>query len=365
MGLFVSSFFRKRKRNKKIIKISVITLISCILLFIVIKVINFFSLSYIIKLSLKNFNTDNKYKITYEKKYEILQSKMLIKNLKIDTNTGSLFVDNLSLKKTSGFFLPKTIRVVYGDIVEKNNNLITGHTIKPENGSMELDILFEKHLFKSPTFAGVKIPDRKSIEIIKGKDYRVALIDIEDCVFELKKNKSVVFIKQKGSITSWLEDDNLYIIKNGEPFKWDVEMAEVIKKEKWGINNENLEDVFYTEIKKMVFDYGYALVDIHGKNVRDKQLRTSNMVVSVKNYSELIENTFNLLLQNSKLDVKIIKPVYSSLKNEIIPMLKKASESENGNKDTLYIKILKEKDGVANINGISFEDISSKLYYIK
>ena len=363
MGLFVSSFFRKRNRNKKIIKISFITLISCVLLFIIIKVINFFALSYIIKLSLKNFNADSKYNITYEKKYKILQSKMLIKNLQIDTNTGSILVDNLSLKKTSGFILPSKIRVVYGDIVEKNNNLITEYTIKPENGHMELDILLEKHFFKKPTFAGVKIPDMNRIEIIKDKESRVALIDIEDCVFELKNNKSIIFIKQKGSITSWLEDDNLYIIKNGEPFKWNIEMAEVIKKEKWGINNENLEDVFYTEIKKMIFDYGYAIIDIHGKNVRDKQLRTSNMAVSIKNYSELIENTFNLLLQNSKLDVKIIKPVYTSLKNEIIPMLKKTSE--NSSKDTLYIKILKEEDGVANINGISFEDISNKFYYIK
>ena len=62
---------------------------------------------------------------------------MLIKNLQIDTNTGSILVDNLSLKKTSGFILPSKIRVVYGDIVEKNNNLITEYTIKPENGHIE------------------------------------------------------------------------------------------------------------------------------------------------------------------------------------------------------------------------------------
>ena len=74
-----------------------------------------------------------------------------------------------------------------------------------------------------------------ALKFFKDKESRVALIDIEDCVYELKNNKSIIFIKQKGSITSWLEDDNLYIIKNGEPFKWNIEMAEVIKKEKWGI----------------------------------------------------------------------------------------------------------------------------------
>lgn len=358
MGLFIISFFQKKKKQQKIIKISVIACISLILLLLIIRIVDYFTISF----AIKNITTtiqgqNNAYKVSYDKSYNILTSTIKLSKLKISISEGDFLIKKANIKKASGFLIPNTINIVVDSIISNDTINSKQNILQPYNGNININITFNQHFFKPSTIRGIKILKPVYANIINvNNNKKIGDLKIDESIFEFKNNGSTLLLKQHGSFL--LLDENikdLFIIKFGLPFKWDIDMAESVKQETWGINNEHTENVSYVDVKNIAFDYGYSSVFIKGTTTRDKNIRMANMELIINNDDKLMNNIFNMVLQYGNIESKIVKQLYYSIKNNLIPMLKTYSNIKEKNK--LYLKIIKTEDDDLKINNISLDEI--------
>lgn len=326
----------------------------------IMRIVDYFTISSIIQnIATKIQQQNDNYNVSYNKNYNIFTSTMRITNFKVSVKDGDLSVNKANIKKTSGFFIPKTISIVFDEIIGRDIVKSKQSVFKPHNGNVNIDVMFEKHLFKPLKIGGIKIVKPVYADIIRD-DKKIANIKVEESIFEFKNDNSTLLLKQHGSFL--LLDENvkdLFIIKSGSPFKWDIDMIETIKQETWGINNEHTENVLHIDVKKLLLDYGYSLVFIKGTTTKDKNVRTANIEINIDNEDKILNNVFNMVLQYGKIEPKIVKQLYISIKNNIIPMLKLYSNVKERNK--LYLKIIKTEDDELKINNIAFDEIIKKI----
>lgn len=219
--------------------------------------------------------------------------------------------------------------------------------------------MFDRRFLKSSTIRGVRILKPVYAYIINNNK-KIGNLKIDESIFEFQNNGSSLLLKQQGSFL--LLDENikdLFIIKFGLPFKWEIDMIETVKQETWGINNEYTENVSYVDARNIVFDYGYSSIFVKGTTTRDKNIRMANMEVIINNEDKIMNNIFNMVLQYGNIESRIIKQLYFSIKNNLIPMLKTYSNIKEKNK--LYLKIIKTEDDELRINNISLDEIIKKI----
>lgn len=361
MGFFIISFFKRKKKQQRIVKLSIISLILLILLLITIRIVDYFTVSTIIQNIATIIQRENgKYNVSYSKNYNIFTSTMKITDFKvsIEKEEGGLLINKINIKKTSGFLIPNAVSIVFDEITSINVKSQQS-VLKPYNGSVNINVMFEKHFFKPSKIRGIKIMKPIYADVIKDNK-KIANLKVDESIFEFKNNNSTLLLKQHGSFLLFEENiKDLFIIKSGQPFKWDIDMVKTLKQENWGINNEHTENVLYIDIKNLFFDYGYASILAKGTMTRDTNIRTANMEINIDNEDKILSSVFNIVLQYGKIEPKMVKQLYLSIKNNIIPMLKLYSNVKEKNK--LSLKIMKTEDDELKVNNIALEEIIKKI----
>ncbi len=355
---FVDTFLLKKQRIKNIIKISIATIIAFFVLLIFSKITSLFILNSAVKETIEKFKSteNNQIELTIEKSF--LKSELKIKDMHISVNTGEIDITELIIKKESGFIIPSLISLVPKGITSSPANSQKKYDIVNKGGEYKILIKLNRFLTKKPTFGGVKIEKPTNFVFLENNnnigDFNLEILDIIVSDFGTYTN-------YKGNMVFHDGDFIPSVIVLDKPFKWEVKFFETKKTQKSKLYSSKDEEVVNNlNIEKMIFDFDFSKVEISGKSIYGNQLYSTDLKANITNDGKFIDAVFNMIMQSRDGDTKTFKQIHKILKNEIVPKLKKNSDSTKDTLDLTFKKL--ENDNDISINGvITMTELVNKL----
>ena len=353
---FVETFFLKRKKIRTAITTSIIVLVAMFCITLTSKISNLLILNSAVKEVIKNFtaNEDNKVELKIEKSF--LRSELKIKDMYVSVNTGTLDIAEMVIKKKSGFLIPSVISINPRGILSSPNNG-KKYDIVSKNGHFEFLVKLNRFLTQKPTFGGVKI--EKPIELLLfEKNNNIGNFNID--VLDFLVSDTGIYTNYKGSMVFRDGDFIPSVIVLDKPFKWDVKMFETktIRKSKlYGRDNESVNNL---TIEKMDLDFDFSKVSLSGKSIYGNQLYTTDIKATITNDGKFIDAIFNMIMQTREGDTKMLKKMHKTIKEEIIPIIRKNSSSTK-KELKLYCKKTENDSDVLVNDVITMTDIVNKL----
>ena len=354
---FVDMVFIKKKRVRTIIKTSFIAILVFVVLFIISKITSVILINSAVKSVFEKFGENPDNKVEYERKIDILGSKVIIKNMYISVNTGTIDMGEVVLSPKSGFIIPSSISVKPKGI---STETATGrkYDIMEKNGKFEFIIKLNRHLTSMPTFGGIET--RQPLEFVfVEKNTNIGEVKIEK--LKLLINGNETYTDYKGNLIFHDGDFVPNVILLDRPFKWDIKLYEVkTKKAPKLYTQEDKEIVNNLTIQNATLDFDFSKVEVSGKSTYGTVLYSTDLNVDITNYNKFVDAVFNMIIQTREGNVSLFKKMHKTIKQNIIPLLRKNSENK---KDILSLKLKKsEDDGDVVVNGtMSMTDIVQKL----
>ena len=353
---FVETFFLRRKKIKTAIKTSAIVIFAIFCIALISKISGLLIINSAVKEVIKQFtaNEDNKIELKIEKSF--LHSELRIKDMYISVNTGTIDIAEMVIKKKSGFIIPSIISITPKGILSSPNNG-KKYDILPKGGQFELFVRMNRFLTKKPTFGGIKI--EKPVELILlEKNNNIGNFNID--VLDLIVNDTVSYTDYKGSMVFHDGDFVPSVIILDKPFKWDIKLFEKKETRKSQLYGQENEIVNNLTIERMNLDFDFSKVDISGKSIYGNQLYSTDIKTNITNDSKFIDAIFNMIMQTRDGDTKMFKKMHKIIKEEIVPTLRKNSDSTKQELKLNFKKI--ENDTDVNINNtMTMTEIVNKL----
>lgn len=358
---FTGKFFAKQKRKKFIIRVSIISASVLFVLFISLRIASVIVLK---KIAVETFNRFGAIQpassTSYDISYSFINSKIIVKNMKISIKTGDTFFDKIELSNLKGLVVPSEILVEISGVKSGGEGKM--YNFKLKEGDGKIVVRLNKYLFKKPKYGGLKIEKPTKILIMEDdKEVGVLQSDFTNIVDETNDNGEGLKIHQaKGSVVFHKVPFIKFLSLAGKPFSWDIDLKQNNMLKKWGINKNNTTKYSEIDFNKCVIDHSFAKLSIVGKMTINGQLETADVDIVIDNYKKLLKEAFNLMMSVRPEKNDIHTSIYKKLSNQILPYLK--AQSPKSTNTNLVINLHKtENMSILEVNGVDINKIVSKF----
>ena len=304
------------------------------------------------------FESLNNYGIVrYKLSSNVIVGNVFVEDFEIQSPNGSQGCDLITIKKTGGIFGISEVNLKLDGVkstFEKNKKK---YLLKQYGNEDGFYINLGGFFFQKPTFNGIRMSSPLKIAVLD-EDKESGEIRIDDFAVAIKNNR-----KESKYIGSMIFHDTEflpYVFLLDTPFKWDVRMQTVMKKEQINDGKKKRSiDVNELKVNKFIMDFGFSKVSASGKIDYASQIRNLDLNVNIENDAKFIDNMFNMVLRDNSSLKQQVREIRSSVK-KIINQLKKNSDKSTENVLDLQIKKTEIMPDYI-INDIGLNEIIEKL----